>query len=1277
MTSATVYALNKDRQPIICRALLDTCSSANFMTDNLAASLQLPKKRCSVPVGGLNNLTTMTRDVVTLTIRSTQNSFEKTLSFLTLPRISDLVPSEAIPRESFCIPANIRLADPDFHKPAPVDLLLGAGPTLSLLSIGQINLSQQGQDLVLQKTRLGWIVGGSIESSTRQKQRSATCHLSDLHSEITKFWEIEEGPAQSHLSPEELACEEHFQRNITRDSSGRYVVALPFQRSHQALGESRARALKRLDALERKFHRNTELRDQYSAVINEYLELGHMSPARDTEKATGFYLPHHAVIKEASMTTKIRVVFDGSAKSSTGVSLNDVLMVGPTIQDDIFAHVIRFRLHNYVLTGDIEKMYRQFLVREEDRQFQRILWKHAGEIKTFELNTVTFGLGPAPFLAIRALQQLADDESNRCPRAATILKRDLYVDDLLTGAETIEEGIVIRDEIIQVLRLGGLNMRQWASNDPRLLEGISENNVNLKLQLSSDKTLKTLGVFWNSQEDSIVYTAKPLTVSGVITKRMMLSEIAKIYDPLGLLGPITLYAKGLMQKLWQLKLNWDESVPSNIHTTWTQFCEQLKLVNNLSFDRRILTENITSIQLHGFCDASETGYGACIYLRSTNNQGQSQCKLLCAKSRVAPLKTVSIPRLELCGAQLLANLYNSVVKTIEKEIDTTTFWTDSTIVLCWINDSPHTLKTFVANRVAKIQEKTNPANWRHISSEDNPADALSRGQLPEDFIQNNLWKFGPKWILSNETSWPTRKRYQLPEVPEKRQITCLATSATMDDEIFNRFSSFTKLKRVIAYCLRFKPRNRFTGALRTTELVNAEKVIIRKIQATAFSKEIRDLSGGRRVDKGSKLISLDPFVDKDNLLRVGGRLSNSGIPYSQQHPILLPRSNYVSDLIIQEQHLSNLHSGIQTTLYAMRRRYWLLDGRNQVRKIIRKCIRCFRFNPATVDYTMGNLPDFRITQARPFYNVGVDYCGPFYLKEKKYRNRSKIKVYVAVFVCLVIKAVHLEVVSDMTTDAFLGALRRFISRRGKPHSIHSDNGSNFKGANNELHEIYTILQSHEHQEKVTHFLCDQGITWKFIPPLSPHFGGIWESAVKSFKHHLKRVIGNVLFTFEEFNTLAIEIEAILNSRPLTPISTDPNDLLVLTPGHFLIGDSLTSLPELDFSSTPSNRLSNWQHIQKLRRDFWARWYKEYLNELNIRHKWTTGDHSIKEGTIVLLKEDNLPPMQWVLARVIATYPGADGIVRTVTVKTVNGEFDRNVRRLAPLPINQEDINTEL
>ena len=319
---------------------------------------------------------------------------------------------------------------------------------------------------------------------------------------------------------------------------------------------------------------------------------------------------------------------------------------------------------------------------------------------------------------------------------------------------------------------------------------------------------------------------------------------------------------------------------------------------------------------------------------------------------------------------------------------------------------------------------------------------------------------------------------------------------------------------------------------------------------------------------------------------------------------------------------------------------------------------------------MGNLPYERVSFSRPFLDVGVDYCGPLYIKEKRFRNKVKLKVYVAVYVCMSTKAVHLEVVSDLTTEAFIASLKRLFSRRGKARSMHSDNATNFVGANRELKKCYEILKSIESTHKVQEFLSEERITWKFIPPKSPHFGGLWEAAVKAFKHHLVRTVGDTLLTFEQLETLVIEIEAILNSRPISPLSSDPNDFHPLTPGHFLIGGALTTFPQADFSDTPSTRLSIWQHAQKMREHFWKRWHQEYLHQLITRNKWGSNViNKVDIGTLVIIKEDNVPPLQWVTGRITAVSKGSDGVIRVATVKTNTGEYKRCLKKLCPLPIS--------
>ncbi|XP_078051718.1 uncharacterized protein LOC144477857, partial [Augochlora pura] len=549
-------------------------------------------------------------------------------------------------------------------------------------------------------------------------------------------------------------------------------------------------------------------------------------------------------------------------------------------------------------------------------------------LKTYQLNTVTFGLSAAPYLAIRCLAKLADDEYHHFPHACDILKRDFYVDDLLSGTDTIEDAIKLRNELTEVLKSAGLNIRQWAANDRLLLKDLPEENINKQLHIGESSTIKTLGIVWNSANDSITYLVKPISHESRVTKRLISSEIAKIYDPLGLLGPVIITAKILLQELWTLKVDWDESLPMSIHTKWIDYYTQLALLNNVTFNRKVIIQTASTIELHGFCDASEKAYGACVYLRSQNDHGDTLVELLAARSKVAPLKTQSIPRLELCGALLLTGLMNTIRKALHKQIDRTTFWTDSTIVLHWINSSPHTLKTFVANRVSEIQSKTQIVDWRHVGSSDNPADLISRGQTIHEFLQPSIWQHGPPWLKQESASWPSRELIPCTEDPEQRIVTCMTITTAKDTSILNRYSSWGKLIRIIARCLRWRPGKITKGSLTVRELSRAKITIIRMAQHQHFDEAIRALDRRNNHKLTHQLAKLNPFLDQDGILRVGGRLENSALTFSQKHPIILPK-DHITTCIILNEHLNLLHAGTQQTLYSLRRQYWPIDGRSQ------------------------------------------------------------------------------------------------------------------------------------------------------------------------------------------------------------------------------------------------------------------------------------------------------------------------------------------------------------
>ena len=1280
-----------DGSLVNARALLDSASSASFISERLVNSLCLPRLRQNTTVSGVAGLTHSSLQALTnVTILSPQTNRKFNLTAIIVPRVTCDLPVHPItPKSNWNHLDNLALADPDFGRPGKIDLLLGVDVFTEALLHGR-RVGPPGSPVAFD-TAFGWVLAGPTSNTTPESVVTSHHTLITTSDDLLRrFWEIEEETKHElSLSPEEKSVIKHFDGTHRRTPEGRFIVPLPKKPNSPPLGESRSQAVRRFLSLERSLLSRGEF-DAFNSVIREYFDLKHAEPVPDTDRDKPvqqvFYLPMHAVRKESSTTTKIRAVFDASAKSSSNTSLNDILQVGPTIHSPLIDVLLRFRLHQIALTADVSKMYRAIELDESDRDLHRFVWRSNPDdpLRDYRMTRITFGVSASSFIANMSVKQNALDHALDFPKAADVVETSFYVDDCLTGAESVEEAIDLHQQLIALFSKGGFLLRKWNSCEPQVIEHIDPELLDVQsthqIPTSNDYT-KTLGIEWNANMDHFRLAVASLNTADNMTKRALVSDIAKTFDVLGWFAPTMIKAKILLQRVWEARIGWDDSLPASIHREWMIWRSELPLLTKKHIPRCYHPKHIkvSTIELHGFSDASEDAYAGAVYIRVQDQSGKVYTSLVLAKTKVAPIKRLTIPRLELCGAKLLSQLLQHAQRALSISIQNTFAWTDSTIVLNWLVGNPRRFKTFVGNRVSHIIQSIPPDRWSHVSGSDNPADCASRGLFPSELSEHQLWWNGPEWLRLPSDQWPSQTPAPQAEMPtdEERSV-CL--HAVVDSQAIiplQQFSSFSHLKRVTAWILRFiencrknktdRPNSLYLSSM---ELTASEIYWMSLTQRQAFLIEIESLKKGESLPKSSRLFSLHPFVDPVGLLRVGGRGQNSQMPFSVIHPVILPGKHPITSLLISSEHRRLMHAGPTLLAASLSRRYHITSCRKIVRSVTHNCVTCRRSTIKPKPQLQGQLPTERVTPDAVFERVGLDYAGPFLLKYGPTRKPTVIKAYVCVFVSLTVKAVHLELVSDLTTDAFIATLRRFIARRGKPSLIWSDHGTNFVGAVRELRQFIDFFQDQKTQGLISEFCAMQNITWKFIPERAPHFGGLWEAAVKSMKAHLKRVIGETKLTFEEFTTILTQVEACLNSRPLTPLPCNGDTVEPLTPGHFLIGRPLEALPDPPESYRAIYLLKRWHLCQHMIRHFWKRWSSEYVDILRRFSKWHFPSRNLQVNDIVLLQDDNLVPIRWPLGRVVKTYPGKDSLVRVVDVKTSHGVYKRPITKIALLLANE-------
>ena len=614
--------------------------------------------------------------------------------------------------------------------------------------------------------------------------------------------------ATKHLTDEERRCEEHFKSTPRRSPEGRFIVKLPLKNEIGELGDSQQQARRRLRSLLHRLQKQPDLYRRYNEFINEFIKLGHMEEVSAKEMLLpiekSYYLSHHCVFKDSTTTTKLRVVFDGSAKTTSGISLNDRLMVGPKIQKELFNILICFRMYPVNLSADIAKMYRQVQLDTEDKDYHRLLWRepNSTDKKPFRMTRVTYGIASSAFHSIRPLQVLAEDVTDRNVQLAPDL----------------ESAMKLQDSIIAVLSKAGFEIRKWTSSNPEVVERLPANfrETNDEMTIKSDDySIKTLGVKWNPNPDHFSFTAK-LGEKTPSTKREILSEVTRLFDPLGWFSPTTIQFKSFVQLLWMDRLGWDEALSKCLQQQYSRLRFQLKELETITLPRKVFSISPASsdIELHVFCDALTTVYAAVVYIRQSFD-GTVHTRMLTVKTRVAPIRSLCVPRSELCAALLEANLVEAVSSSLNDQLFPTPkvyAWTDSTVTLAWLQDFPRKWKTFVANRVAKIQKLIPSSNWNFVPTEENPADCISRGISAVNLAKHSLWLKGPSWIEKSEDYWPKSEsiaEHQHAVNTEVQGETLKQTTMVVTQEntsivlLIYRTSSFGKLVRIFCYVKKF------------------------------------------------------------------------------------------------------------------------------------------------------------------------------------------------------------------------------------------------------------------------------------------------------------------------------------------------------------------------------------------------------------------------------------------------------------------------------------------
>lgn len=1296
------------------RVLFDGGSHRSFITSSAAREARLPVVRrewLSINAFGESGKKSELRNVVELTVSPVKGKNSVRIEAFVVPEIAHIPNNHVeIARTRYLHLRGLWFSDVNRSQDKlEIDVLVGAD-YLWQFQKGSAVRGKQDEPVAIE-TELGWVLSGplAIECERSDSANIVTVNTvvmqerNSIDSQLDRLWDLD----SLGIRPVNEVHEE-FSDNI-EFTGKRYSVKLPWKTGHRRLPTNQHAGLACLRNQVKKLQKTPALLKEYDRIMREQLAAGIVEkvPAVDLARKV-HYLPHHAVVREDALTTKVRIVYNGSSKDGKhGVSLNDCLHTGPSLNPLLLDILLRFRENRVALAGDIEKAFLNVDIDDADRDVVRFYWvedvnKEDFKIETYRFTRVVFGLNASPFLLNATIRHHLARYSESDPRFTSKLAKSFYVDDLVTGEHTVSKAFELFEKSVSRMSEAGFRLRKWLTNSRELREKIEcvekgkEDNGDesyaktvLSTQQSGPKRDKILGLSWDCERDSIHFNFERTAErakQGELTKRSVLSVISGLFDPLGIFSPMSVSMKIMFQELCTDKVGWDEPINDEYKVRWNKWVDELCETKEIVIDRCVYDhpeDRVTECYLHGFGDASTKAYCAVVYLVYVLDDGSRHVKLLASKTRVAPLKQLTIPRLELMSAVILTQLVETVKNALSAQLDIkgVTYWLDSKTALCWIQNRGE-WKQFVRHRVNSILGKTEMKYWRHCPGEYNPADIGSRGTSADALKKNKLWWEGPSWLKLPDSEWPSKleevSETQECKEEEKKSATLLAVNEVRESPSLNKvidvskYSDYNRLVRVTAWVSRFvnnlrvsreKRGERVNGKLEAQEISEAEQRWIVAAQVELKQQgNYKQLASELRLDDSNKIIVCR------------GRLEHSDLSVEARAPIILPKEHRLTRLIIEQCHNRVLHSGLRATLAELRAKFWVPRGRQIVKNIIGGCVTCKKLigKPYGTP-TEAALPEFRVKESPPFSKVGVDFAGPLYVKGSQ--SSEMDKVYIALFTCCVTRAVHLELVENLEAPTFMRCLRKFSARRGMPTLIVSDNAKTFQAANRTLNSLF------EHPEVRT-YLNNYKIVWRFNLAKAPWWGGFFERMVGNVKQSLRKVLGNARLTHDELVTVLTEVESTLNCRPLT-YEYDEVGEEVLTPSHLIYGRRINSLPDAvvepdDVREEPECS-TRFKYLSSTLAHFWGRWRKEYLANLREFHKTKRARQSkavIQVGDVVTVYEEGKKRNEWKLAVIEELVRGRDGVVRGAKIRVITKgkivRISRPVQRLYPIEVRADE-----